>query len=45
MVVIFPELELFNKNLWVYQKGLLAIGGTFALLVAIIRPLRKLSLK
>ncbi len=44
-IVVFPELARLNKNLWVYQKGFLAIGGIFAILAAIIRSLIKLPLK
>lgn len=45
MVVAFPDLQSLNKNLWFYQKGYLIIGGIFALLMAIIKPLKKLSPK
>jgi len=45
LVVAFPKLTSLNQNLWFYQKNCLLIGGIFAVLVAIIKPLKKLTLK
>ncbi len=45
VVVVFPELQALNQDLWLYQKGYLIMGGIFALLMSIIKPLRNLSPK
>jgi len=42
VVVVFPDLKALNQNLWFYQKGYLIFGAILGLLVAIIKPLRKL---
>ena len=42
VVVVFPDLKALDQNLWFYQKGYLIFGLILGLLVAIIKPLRKL---
>jgi class 3 adenylate cyclase/tetratricopeptide (TPR) repeat protein len=45
VVVLFPNLTDLNQNLWFYQKGYLIFGGILGLIMAIIKPLRKLPSK
>jgi len=43
ITVVFPELKTIKQNVWVYQKGYLFSGGVFAVLLAALRPLKRLS--
>ena len=45
LLFVFPKLDAINHNLWFYQKGFLFVGGTFALLFSLIRPLKHLPQK
>ena len=45
LLYVFPKLDAINQNLWFYQKGFLFIGGIFALLFSLIRPLNHLPQK
>ncbi len=43
VTVAFPDLKSLDRNLWFYQKGCLTVGGAIAFLMAILKPLKKLS--
>ena len=45
LLFVFPKLDAINHNLWFYQKGFLFVGGIFALLFSLIRPLKHLPQK
>lgn len=45
LLFIFPKLDTINHNLWFYQKGFLVVGGIFALLFSLVRPLKHLPQK
>ena len=45
LLFVFPKLAAINHNLWFYQKGFLFVGGIFALLFSLIRPLKHLPQK
>lgn len=42
LLFVFPKLDAINHNLWFYQKGFLVVGGIFALLFSLIRPMKHL---
>lgn len=41
LLFISPKMNTFNNNLWFYQKGFLIVGGIFALLFSLVRPLKQ----
>ena len=45
LLFVFPKLDTVNSNLWFYQKGFIIVGGIFALLFSLIRPLKQLPQK
>jgi hypothetical protein len=45
LLFVFPKLDAINHNLWFYQKGFIVVGGIFALLFSLIRPLKHLPQK